>query len=164
MNAKYILTLNDKWNCTDSNVIADNVEEIMRAEGYDTLNSRLDKLMDITNSTKHAAYAWFNRGRKNVKIPFLKLCAIAEAFNVDIEELLKGEKNMFEKKFAVTKTVGNNEVILKYFDENAKEEAKAYAAEVAKTNTEGVITCVLARFDADGHMKDGECEVFEVYE
>lgn len=70
---------------------------------------------------------------------------------------------MFEKKFAVTKTVGNDEKILKYFSEDEKAEALAYGAEVAKENTEGVITCIAARFDEDGNMKNGECEVFEVW-
>lgn len=70
---------------------------------------------------------------------------------------------MFEKKFAITKTVGNDEKILKYFGEDEKAAAMAYGAEVAKENTEGVIACIMARFDEDGNMKGSECEVFEVW-
>ncbi len=71
---------------------------------------------------------------------------------------------MFEKKIAVTKSIGNDEKILKYFGEDEKSAALAYGAEVAKTNTDGVITCIMARFDENGNMKDGECEVFEVWD
>lgn len=74
----------------------------------------------------------------------------------------KGE-NMFEKKFAITKTVGNDEKILKFFDEDERAAALAYGADVAKKNTEGVVTCILSRFDENGNMKDNECEVFEVW-
>ena len=71
---------------------------------------------------------------------------------------------MFERKFAVTRTVKNNEVILKFFGEDQKQEALAYGAEVAKTNEEGVIACIEARFDENGNMKNRECRVFEVWE
>lgn len=77
--------------------------------------------------------------------------------------LRDGGNEMFEKKFAVTKTVGNNEKILKYFGEDEKAAALAYGAEVAKENTDGVISCILTRFDENGNKKDGECEVFEVW-
>lgn len=71
---------------------------------------------------------------------------------------------MFEKRFAITKTVGNDEKILKFFGEDEKAAALAYGAEVAKKNTDGVITCILARFDKDDNKKNNECEVFEVWE
>ena len=74
-----------------------------------------------------------------------------------------GGKDMFEKKFAITRTVGNDETILKYFDEDEKAEALAYGADVAKENSEGVIACILARFDEDGNKENNECAVFEVW-
>ncbi len=163
-NAKNILELNKLWNETDSNTIADNVEDILISCGYDTFAGRMEKLVTITNSSKHAVYAWLNHGRTNVKIPFLKLCMIADALNTDIIKLLSGGRDMFEKKFAVTKTVGNDEKILKYFGEDNKAAALAYGAEVAKKNTDGVISCILARFDENGNKKNGECEVFEVWD
>ncbi len=163
-NAKNILELNKLWNEADSNTIADNVEDVLVSCGYDTFAGRMEKLVAITNSSKHAVYAWLNHGRTNVKIPFLKLCMIADALNIDITKLLSGGKDMFEKKFAITKTVGNDEKILKYFSEDEKVTALAYGAEVAKENTEGVVACILARFDESDNMKDGECEVFEVWD
>lgn len=163
-DAKNILELNKLWNEADSNTIADNVEDVLVSCGYDTFTCRMEKLVEITNSSKHAVYAWLNHGRTNVKIPFLKLCMIADELNTDITILLSGGKNMFEKKFAVTKTVGNNEEILKYFGEDEKSEALAYGANIAKDNSEGVISCILARFDKDGNKKNNECEVFEVWD
>lgn len=70
---------------------------------------------------------------------------------------------MFEKKFAVTKIVDNDEKILKFFGEDEKTSALTYGAEVAKENTNGVISCILAWFDEGGNRKNGECEVFEVW-
>lgn len=70
---------------------------------------------------------------------------------------------MYEKKFAVTRCIGNTEHILRCFAEEEKEAALAFGREVAETNAEGVITCVRAVLDADGRFKDGACEVFEVW-
>ncbi len=83
--------------------------------------------------------------------------------DTDITKLLFGGKDMFEKKFAVTKTVGNDEKILKYFREDEKSEALEYGANIAKENSDGVISCILAQFDEDGNKKNNECEVFEVW-
>lgn len=70
-----------------------------------------------------------------------------------------------ERKFAVTKVVGNREEVLKVFDDD-KQAALAYGAEVAKTNTEGVITCVKAPFADNGKMAvtGVNIEVFEVWD
>ena len=70
---------------------------------------------------------------------------------------------MYEKKFAVTRCIGNTDQIIKCFGESEKEAAIAFGKEVAETNTEGVITCVRALIDENGHFKDGQCEVFEVW-
>lgn len=90
MEARYILELNAKWKNTDKNIIADNVEEILTKNGFNSFSSKLDKLTEVTESSKHAVYAWLNHGRSNVKIPFLKLCMIADVFNVSMKDLLKG--------------------------------------------------------------------------
>lgn len=163
-DAKNVLELNELWNKLDSNTIADNVEAALEQDGWTSFGSKMEKLSEITNSSRHAVYAWLNHGRTNVKIPFLKLCMIADALNTDITKLLSGGNDMFEKKFAVTKTIGNDEKILKYFGEDEKVAALSYGAEIAKGNVDGVITCILARFDKNGNKKNGECEVFEVWD
>lgn len=163
MLAENILDLNELWECADKKVITQNVRQLLKDRGCQTFKEEWETLMQITGSAKYAVYAWLNYGREDVKIPFLKLCRIAEYYNVETENLLKGEKNMFTRKFAVTKCVDNNEEILKYFGEDEKDHALAYGAEVAKTNTEGVITCIRAIFDEDGNMKGKEARVFQVW-
>lgn len=69
-----------------------------------------------------------------------------------------------EKRFAITRVVGNDEKLLKSFDETCKEEALAYGAEVAKNNTEGAINCLLAPFTDDGKMIGNTVRVFEVWD
>ena len=71
---------------------------------------------------------------------------------------------MYQKKFAVTRVVENDETILKFFKEDEKEAAKAYGAEVAKNNPQDVIACFLAWFDEKNQVINGEREVFEVWE
>lgn len=105
--------LNKLWNATDSNMIADNVEELLKT--------------------------------------------------IEISKLLTGGNYHMKRKYAITRTVGNNEIVLKTFDENCKDEALAYGAEIAKSNTEGVISCVFALFNDDDKMNNYDVRVFEVW-
>lgn len=162
--AENILTLNELWERTSGEIIAENVKMLLFANGYKKSYEVWENLVKITGSNKHAVYAWLNRARTDVKIPFLKLCKIAEVYNIEIIKLLTGGNFMFEKKFAVTRTIGNNEEILKTFGENEKEAAIAYGAEVAKTNENGVIACIFASFDENGNMYNRECRIFEVWQ
>lgn len=161
--AKMILDLNHRWNETDSNSISDNVEQLLEEKSCDTFASKLEKLVEITGSSEHAVYAWLNHGRKNVKIPFLKVCKIAMEYNVDVERFLE-VRTMFEKKFAVSHVKGNDETIIKFFREDEKEAAKSYGYNIRKNYDGGVIEVFLARFDENGNIKDNEREVFEVYD
>ncbi|MFR7821233.1 MAG: hypothetical protein ACLU24_12020 [Candidatus Pseudoruminococcus sp.] len=155
--------LNELWNNTDSNTITNNVIQLLENNGCQSFSERWQKLSEITGSTKHAVYAWLNHGRSNVKIPFLKLCIIAEVYGIEISKLLTGGNYHMERKYAITRTIDNNEVVLKSFDENCKDEAIAYGAEVAKTNTQGVISCVFALFNDEGKMNNHNVRVFEVW-
>ncbi|WP_412612888.1 hypothetical protein [Candidatus Pseudoruminococcus sp.] len=161
--SKDILMLNELWNNTDSNTITNNVIQLLENNGCQSFSERWQKLSEITGSTKHAVYAWLNHGRSNVKIPFLKLCIIAEVYGIEISKLLTGGNYHMERKYAITRTIDNNEVVLKSFDENCKDEAIAYGAEVAKTNTQGVISCVFALFNDEGKMNNHNVRVFEVW-
>ena len=160
---KDIILLNELWSNTDSNIIADNVEELLKINGYNSRYSCIVELSEITKSNEHTVYAWLNRGRTNVKIPFLKLCLIAEVYGIEVSKLLTGGNYHMKRKYAITRTVGNNEVVLKSFDENRKDEALAYGAEISKSNTEGVISCVFALFNDDGKMNNHDVRVFEVW-
>lgn len=70
---------------------------------------------------------------------------------------------MYQKKFAVTRVVENDETILKFFMEDEKEAAKVFGTEIAKKNSKGVIICLLAWFDEKNHIKNNEREIFEVW-
>ncbi|MCI5655013.1 MAG: hypothetical protein MR300_00965 [Ruminococcus sp.] len=161
--SKDILMLNELWNNTDSNTITNNVIQLLENNGCQSFSERWQKLSEITGSTKHAVYAWLNHGRSNVKIPFLKLCIIAEVYGIEISKLLTGGNYHMERKYAITRTIDNHEVVLKSFDENCKDEAIAYGAEVAKNNTQGVISCVFALFNDEGKMNNHNVRVFEVW-
>ena len=91
-DTKNILELNKLWNEAGSNTIADNVEEMLENNGKTSYKAKIETLGEITNSSKHAVYAWLNHGRTNVKIPFLKLCMIADAFNISVIQLLSKNK------------------------------------------------------------------------
>lgn len=87
-NAKDILMLNEMWKKAGSNTITDNIIRLLEENGLKTFSEKLEKLIEITGSSKHAVYAWLNHGRTDVKIPFLKLCTIAEFYGIDILRLL----------------------------------------------------------------------------
>lgn len=87
-----ILRLNTQWENTDKGVIATNLERYIEEKYPDECQScddRMRKLMFITNSKKQTVYSWLNRSRTNVKIPFLKLCVIADYLKMDIESFLQ---------------------------------------------------------------------------
>lgn len=93
--ASLILKYNEQWEQTDKSVIADNVEEYI-CKKYpscvDMFDYRWKKLVEISGAKEQTVYAWLNRSRKDVKIPFLKLCQIAVALDSDIAELLKAHE------------------------------------------------------------------------
>ena len=91
LNADIVLELQDKWEHTDKNIIMDNVEYYIGAiypECTLKWSTKIHTVSELTDSKTDAVYAWFNRGRENVKIPFLKLCKLATSLNVDIENFL----------------------------------------------------------------------------
>ena len=90
--AARILSANKQWEQTSKATIAENVEHYLYAKfpKYKTsYKIKMEKLQEISGSQKNAVYAWVNRSREDVKVPFLKLCKIAKALDVDIEDMLK---------------------------------------------------------------------------
>lgn len=69
---------------------------------------------------------------------------------------------MFERKFATTRVIKNDEEILQYF--RTKDEAISYAESAAETNTEGVIAVIEAEFNSEGVMYNHTCRVYKVFE
>ncbi len=87
--ARDYIEITELWENTDKGFVIDNLE---RLAGYrikgNNKTIKPDELARITNVTSHAVIAWFNRSRENVKIPLLKLCVLADYFNVDIRDFL----------------------------------------------------------------------------
>jgi len=161
--ARKILELERLWQETDSNIIGETVELELFEKGYTTPNAQINKLMEITNSTKHAVYAWRNNSRGNVKIPFLKLCMIADKLNIDIEKIIIGGNNMYKTRFIVKRTVGNVDEVIKFFDAEDKDAAIAYAKKISDKNVNGIIVCAKGSYDDSGKAKDNKEEIFEIY-
>lgn len=90
MNAEDVLKLEEKWRETKKDVIVDNLEKylIEKKPECEKFKAKIDFLMDITGDKEQTVYAWINRSRKNVKVPFLKLCKIASALGVEVNKLL----------------------------------------------------------------------------
>jgi hypothetical protein len=160
--ASKILALERLWQETDSSVISGIIETEMLSRGYMTPGARLNKLMEITDSKRHAVYAWLNRGRENVKIPFLKLCMIADKLNIDIEKVITGGNNMYQQKFIVKRVVGNVDEVIKFFDVEEKDKAVAYAKEISEKNVNGIIVCAKGMYDENGKSRNNEEEIFEI--
>lgn len=87
--ATEILSINELWESTDKITIAENVEYFLCGKFPEcaTYNIKMEKLEEITGSRRDTIYAWINRSRGNVKVPFLKLCKIASELDVDIREM-----------------------------------------------------------------------------
>ena len=90
--AARILSANKQWEQTSKATIAENVEQYLYTKFPECKTSykiKMEKLQEISGSQKNTVYAWVNRSREDVKVPFLKLCKIAKALDVDIEDMLK---------------------------------------------------------------------------
>lgn len=86
--AEQVLRFNSQWENTNKIIIADNVEKYLYMkfpECQNSYNVKMDKLMEITKCKKDSIYSWLNRSRENVKVPLLKLCMLAVAFDINIE-------------------------------------------------------------------------------
>ncbi len=97
--ATKILKLNERWEDTDKVIIADNIEYYLSKTYLDcetSFNAKWEKLMEITGCKKQAVYAWLNRSRDNVKVPLLKLCQIAAAMGIDVENFLEKRTTAFK--------------------------------------------------------------------
>ncbi len=70
---------------------------------------------------------------------------------------------MYTKKFAIMNVIGNDEIILKTFAPEEKEQAIAYGKEVIKGNFTGVIVCAIIQVDENGNKVGNSVQVFRVW-
>lgn len=160
VNAQEILDLHKLWKEADANTLADKISNVLIDEGIDAFYDRLDKLAKITDTSSDAAYAWLNHGRENVKIPFHKLCKFAAYYHLDLENLLRTKPYTRKVQFVVAKVRGNDWEYLKYFDEDAKEEAIQYAEETHKKDPNTTVCAIKGVIDENGEPVDHTFEVF----
>lgn len=95
--AKEFLLLTKQWEDSKPETIATNVEKrlVELVEIYPECTVRAvmyDILSEVTKSSKHTVYAWFNKSRDRIKIPLAKLCMIAEELNADVNSFLMEEE------------------------------------------------------------------------
>ena len=60
--------------------------------------------------------------------------------------------------------IGNDEIILKTFAPDEKEQAIAYGKEVLRQDFTGVIVCAFIRVDENGSKVGSSAQVFRVWE
>lgn len=87
--ADTILELEKQWQDLDKKSLTDNIKNALSEHGIETYTEQLKKLMEITESSYYSTQSWFNMGRENVRIPFLKVCKVASYIDVDLEKLLQ---------------------------------------------------------------------------
>ena len=86
----YIRAYNMQYN-TDKNIVLNNLEKYYGSTEEILLhhsNKRQARIMNICECAQHSYYSWFNRSRKNVKIPLLALCKLAVEADVDVFDLM----------------------------------------------------------------------------
>lgn len=85
----FIRAFNLQYN-TDKEIVLTNLENHY-GTGKDMiahkLSTRQSHIRELCGCTKQTYYAWFNRSRKNVKIPLIPLCQLAIDMECDIFDL-----------------------------------------------------------------------------
>ena len=77
---------------TSKDIVLDNLEKYYGTSAEilaHHLNIRQKTIMEICGCTKQTYYAWFNRSRKNVKIPLIPLCRLVLNIDMDIFDVFK---------------------------------------------------------------------------
>ena len=64
-------------------------DEEMRELPVGDRSERWETFREVCGCSKSAYQAWFNRSRKNVRIPLLYLCRLAEHLKEDVFDLMK---------------------------------------------------------------------------
>lgn len=91
-SAKFYIKAYDLQAEVDKETVLNNIEKY-----YGTTekimahhsNERQNKIMKICDCKQQTYYAWFNRSRKNVKIPLIPLCKLAYEAGIDVFDLFR---------------------------------------------------------------------------
>ncbi len=90
-NSIYIKAFDLQYE-TDKDIVISNIEKHYGSADdmiEHHLDERMTKIMEVCGCTKDTYHAWFNRSRKNVKIPLLYLCKLSIDMGVDVFDLFK---------------------------------------------------------------------------
>lgn len=79
--AKDYLALTDLWETTDKSIMNYNMKLLFAGCSP---SARIDVLSEISGVSRDTVKAWENGGRRNVKIPLIKLCKISEELGIDV--------------------------------------------------------------------------------
>jgi len=146
---KKIIQLHQKWDDTPSFVIANNIDRILIEDRkIARWKDRMEYLAYLTSSTKHAAYSWMNNGRAKIKIPFIKLCVLADKLNMSVEKLM--EDNTMEK-FCIDLIKGDTKKTLAEFDTKDEAFAAGEKYRADHPDEQGSYVCNGYRYNADGN-------------
>lgn len=114
MTARECLDLHALYESTPKEVIADNINRLFgyyddarTTSRYNPTNKRTRVLCKITNTCRYTVLAWMNLSREDVKVPILKLCVIAEAFGVNITDLLSSDPSWYLNNEQLRKQLDN---------------------------------------------------------
>lgn len=98
--ARKYLTITEKYDKTTKEIIINNFERIFGESGRlrnnkDMTRSRV--IMSCTGCTLNTVQAWFNRGRKDLKITLEGICKIVEFLKLDVDCLIADRGNWREE-------------------------------------------------------------------
>lgn len=95
-----IYKLYELYSDCPKETVTKNIELVLGNSEYmrDKKDSyRIDVLMEITGVKKYAIQSWFNKGRPDVKIPFINLLKISLALHISMKTLLADRGDWREK-------------------------------------------------------------------
>lgn len=103
MTARECLELHTLYENTPKDVVAGNINRLFgyydssrTTSPYNPTNKRTQILCKITGTCRYTVLDWMNLSRKNVRVPLLKLCVIAEVFGVNITDLLSSDPSWYD--------------------------------------------------------------------
>lgn len=102
---KDILDLYERCERTDKDTVTRNMDFLFSVRGetkHSKYYSRSAVLSAVTATKQSTVYAWTCNGRYDIKIPFLKLCMISQAFDIPVDFLLSETQDWMTNELSVT--------------------------------------------------------------
>lgn len=100
---KDILDMYERCEQTKKEVVTRNLDLLFSVCGetkHSKYYNRSIILSEVTKTKQSTVYAWTCGGRLDIKIPFLKLCMISQAFDIPVEYLIGDEQNWMTEELS----------------------------------------------------------------